>query len=192
MGAIPQYALSVGLFDQRARRRTWTTCRALGGIGGSYGGAWPASTWKTFMTTEFTNLPVASLPTPDYGAPFVQWVQVRAAGSRRSRSASRASPRTARCPQWPELPAEPEPVCQQAVRSAVRHRHRRRRRRAGLRPGAVASPSPTPTCAPPVPAAATCTPSPASPCGRSAADATLRRRRLRRLAGEPWRSRQLL
>jgi hypothetical protein len=47
----------------------------LGGIAGGFGGTWPAKIWDTFMTTQFANLPVAQLPTPDYTG-YSKWNQV--------------------------------------------------------------------------------------------------------------------
>jgi membrane peptidoglycan carboxypeptidase len=72
IGAIPQYAMAVGLWTN-TQNQNLDNLPSLGGIGGSFGGAWPASLWKTFMTTRFANLPVEQLPTPSY-AGFTRWV----------------------------------------------------------------------------------------------------------------------
>lgn len=74
VGAIPQYAMAVGLWTN-SQTQNLDNLPSLGGIGGSFGGAWPAAAWKAFMETQFANLPVASLPTPDYTG-FATWIQV--------------------------------------------------------------------------------------------------------------------
>ena len=107
VGAIPQYAMAIGLWTN-TQAQNLDNLPSLGGIGGSFGGAWPAATWKTFMETKFASLPVEQLPTPDY-AGFTKWIQVAPQKRRRSRPASRVSGRTAAA-RRPELPAEPEPV----------------------------------------------------------------------------------
>jgi membrane peptidoglycan carboxypeptidase len=74
VGAIPQYAMAVGLWTN-SQTQNLDNLPSLGGIGGSFGGAWPAAVWKAYMETAFANLPVASLPTPDYTG-FAKWIQV--------------------------------------------------------------------------------------------------------------------
>ena len=77
VGAIPQYSLAVGMFTDKPYGNPPQNLDGLpciGGIGGSYGGAWPATIWTTFMTEHFSSLPVKPLPTPDYTG-FVKWVQ---------------------------------------------------------------------------------------------------------------------
>ena len=85
IGAIPQYALAVTLYTNQQCSQTTAACYqtlnnlpqpANSYLAGGFGGAWPATIWHTFMTAEFNNLPVASLPTPDFGIPFVKWNQV--------------------------------------------------------------------------------------------------------------------
>jgi membrane peptidoglycan carboxypeptidase len=79
IGAIPQYSLSVGMFTDRPQAKPPQILDVLppvGGLGGGYGGAWPASIWHTFMTDQFNNLKILPLPTPSYGSPpFFRWVQ---------------------------------------------------------------------------------------------------------------------
>jgi membrane peptidoglycan carboxypeptidase len=85
IGAIPQYALAVTLYTNQQCSQSTSACYqtlnnlpkpANSYLGGGYGGAWPATIWHTFMTSAFANLPVAQLPTPDFGNPFVKWNQV--------------------------------------------------------------------------------------------------------------------
>jgi membrane peptidoglycan carboxypeptidase len=74
VGAIPQYAMAVGMWTN-SQTQNLDNLPSLGGIGGSFGGAWPAATWKAFMGSKFASLPVVALPTPNY-AGFSKWVQV--------------------------------------------------------------------------------------------------------------------
>jgi membrane peptidoglycan carboxypeptidase len=85
IGAIPQYALAVTLYTNQQCSQTTSACYqtlnnlpqpANSYLGGGFGGAWPATIWHTFMTTAFANLPVAQLPTTDFGPSFVKWNQV--------------------------------------------------------------------------------------------------------------------
>jgi membrane peptidoglycan carboxypeptidase len=87
IGAIPQYALAVGVFTNH-QNGSKTDSQSLNGLasvngqGGGYGGNWPATIWQTYMQNEFASLPIAQLPAPDFncctmsGAPFVKWNQV--------------------------------------------------------------------------------------------------------------------
>ncbi len=67
IGAIPQYALVVGMFVNQQdssvsqRRTAWP---ALGG--GGFGGYWPANIWNTFAQAEFANLTPESFPSPQF------------------------------------------------------------------------------------------------------------------------------
>ncbi|HSR85106.1 MAG TPA: transglycosylase domain-containing protein [Streptosporangiaceae bacterium] len=74
IGAIPQYSMAVGLWTN-TQNQNLDNLPSLGGIGGSFGGAWPAATWKAFMQAKAANLPVLALPTPDYNG-FAKWVLV--------------------------------------------------------------------------------------------------------------------
>jgi membrane peptidoglycan carboxypeptidase len=75
VGAIPQYAMAVGLWTN-SQAQDLDNLASLGGIGGSFGGAWPAATWQAFMANQFSNLPVVPLPTPNYVG-FSKWVQAQ-------------------------------------------------------------------------------------------------------------------
>ncbi|HET9082551.1 MAG TPA: transglycosylase domain-containing protein [Trebonia sp.] len=61
IGAIPQYALAVGMFTNINGSNTLFQ---LGG--GGVGGYWPARIWNAFATTEFNNLPVQQMLTPQF------------------------------------------------------------------------------------------------------------------------------
>jgi len=87
LGAIPQYSLAVGMFTNH-QNGSLTDSQTLGGLasvngqGGGFGGAWPTTIWRTFMNSEFSNLTIAPLPSPNFscctssGAPFIKWNQV--------------------------------------------------------------------------------------------------------------------
>jgi membrane peptidoglycan carboxypeptidase len=79
LGAIPQYALGVGLFtNQQNGLHSGQTLDNLASVNGQPngdGGNWPATIWQTFMQHEFGNLPVEALPTPNYDG-FTKWDQV--------------------------------------------------------------------------------------------------------------------
>src|SRR5260370_35718856 len=49
----------------------------VGGWTGGYGGAWPATIWHAFMSSEFNNIKVLPLPTPSYTGTdplFTKWI----------------------------------------------------------------------------------------------------------------------
>ena len=62
IGAIPQYALVVGMFssEQDSSVQTTKSLAALGG--GGFGGFWPATIWNTFAQAEFAKLTQESFP----------------------------------------------------------------------------------------------------------------------------------
>jgi membrane peptidoglycan carboxypeptidase len=68
IGAIPQYALVVGMFtsDPGATAPNSTTpLHSLSELGGGgFGGFWPAKIWNTFAQAEFNNLSVTSFQSP--------------------------------------------------------------------------------------------------------------------------------
>ena len=82
----------------------------LGGIGGSFGGAWPAATWKAFMETQFANLPAASLPTPDYTG-FARWVMVAPQAPKKP-VCQQGQFQNCRCPHGQTCQPNPNPTCQ--------------------------------------------------------------------------------
>jgi membrane peptidoglycan carboxypeptidase len=80
IGAIPQYSLAIGMFtnsqNERPGGQTLNILPTLvGNQTGGYGGAWPTAIWRTYMNNEFSTLPIAQLPTPDYVG-FTKWDQV--------------------------------------------------------------------------------------------------------------------
>jgi membrane peptidoglycan carboxypeptidase len=80
IGAIPQYSLSVGMFTNRPSGNNPEILDGLppaGGVGGGYGGAWPAHIWHTFMAENFNNIKVEPLPPQGYAGnnpPFTRWI----------------------------------------------------------------------------------------------------------------------
>ncbi len=64
LGAIPQYALAVGMFAQSQSPESHESMADLGGSG--VGGYWPAKIWNTFAQAEFGNLPVQSFQNPEF------------------------------------------------------------------------------------------------------------------------------
>jgi membrane peptidoglycan carboxypeptidase len=84
-GSTPdQDALSVALFtNDPATENLDSLPYAADGTAGSFGGAWPATIWNNFMTTEFGNTPEVPLFTTSQ-AGFVPWIQVQAQGQCRN------------------------------------------------------------------------------------------------------------
>ncbi|HEY6786188.1 MAG TPA: transglycosylase domain-containing protein, partial [Trebonia sp.] len=84
IGAIPQYALSVGIFtkDQgdflNPPTDTIPNTETLNNLGnneqGGFGGYWPAKIWNTFADKEFANLPVDQFLSPVFSGQT--WDQV--------------------------------------------------------------------------------------------------------------------
>jgi membrane peptidoglycan carboxypeptidase len=65
IGAIPQYALVVGMFaNEQNTANTKDSLSLLGG--GGFGGFWPATIWNTFAQAEFANLTAESFPSPQF------------------------------------------------------------------------------------------------------------------------------
>jgi membrane peptidoglycan carboxypeptidase len=78
VGAIPQYSMAVAMYTDRPARQVLDNLPGIGGWAGSYGGAWPATIWKSIMTKLTANLPVKQLPPTNFSAPnFIKWVQVK-------------------------------------------------------------------------------------------------------------------
>jgi membrane peptidoglycan carboxypeptidase len=72
IGAIPQYALTVGIFTQQQNNTSTESLTTLGG--GGFGGTWPAAIWHTFAESAFAQLPVKQFQTPVFTG--AKWVQV--------------------------------------------------------------------------------------------------------------------
>jgi membrane peptidoglycan carboxypeptidase len=67
IGAIPQYALTVGIFTENQSDKTTESLNGLGGnVGGGFGGYWPARIWNTFAEAEWSSLPVQQFQTPEF------------------------------------------------------------------------------------------------------------------------------
>jgi membrane peptidoglycan carboxypeptidase len=82
IGSLPsQYSLAVGMFTNSQNNtpggQTLDKLPSIGGIGGGYGGAWPATIWKLYMTRllAMKRLPIAQL-NPLQLSGFSKWVQV--------------------------------------------------------------------------------------------------------------------
>ena len=72
MGAIPQYALVVGMFTSFQGGNSLNNLSELGG--GGLGGYWPAKIWNAFAQEEFANLPQVNFPSPVFTG--ANWNQV--------------------------------------------------------------------------------------------------------------------
>jgi membrane peptidoglycan carboxypeptidase len=66
IGAIPQYALTVGIFTDKQGNTTETLNGLGGNAGGGFGGYWPARIWRTFAESAFAQLPVQQFPAPQF------------------------------------------------------------------------------------------------------------------------------
>ena len=84
IGALPgQYSLGVGMFTNQQNNKkggqTLDILPSAGGTGGGYGGAWPATIWRLYMTRllAMKHTPVAQL-NPLQLAGFQKWVQAKA------------------------------------------------------------------------------------------------------------------
>ena len=64
IGAIPQYALTVGIFTDLQSDPNETLNNLGGNVGGGFGGYWPARIWNTFAEDEFAQLPIEQFQTP--------------------------------------------------------------------------------------------------------------------------------
>jgi membrane peptidoglycan carboxypeptidase len=89
IGAIPQYALSVGIFtkDQSDASTNSETLNNLGNTTqGGFGGYWPAKIWNTFADAEFQNVPVQQFLTPEFSGQT--WDQVPKAPAKKKKPKS--------------------------------------------------------------------------------------------------------
>ena len=65
LGAIPQYAMVVGMFANAPNTANVNdSLAALGG--GGFGGYWPAKIWNTFFQAEFASLPAENFQSPQF------------------------------------------------------------------------------------------------------------------------------
>jgi membrane peptidoglycan carboxypeptidase len=72
IGAIPQYALAVGIFTQSQNPSSSESLTTLGG--GGFGGTWPAAIWHTFAENVFLHLPAENFQQPVFTGS--KWNQV--------------------------------------------------------------------------------------------------------------------
>ncbi len=72
IGAIPQYALAVGIFTESQNPNSPESLTALGG--GGFGGTWPAAIWHTFAQSVFLHLPAEGFQQPVFTGS--KWNQV--------------------------------------------------------------------------------------------------------------------
>ena len=77
-GTPSQDALSVALFTDSPATENLDNLAYQGGDPGSQGGAWPATIWNNFMTTEFGATPASAMFPTANGSPFVPWIQATA------------------------------------------------------------------------------------------------------------------
>ncbi len=171
IGAIPQYSLAVGLFTNSSSENLNNLASTLG-MGGAFGGAWPAATWDQFMTTEFGSLPVQHFATPNYVG-FTKWVQVAAQTPHKQACQQGPGPFGHKCKNCPPGHShqcgnpQPSPSCQGSGFGQC-----------------TGSPSPTPTCPgsggpscgspspSPTPSASCTSAPPGPPCGQGATTAS--------------------
>jgi membrane peptidoglycan carboxypeptidase len=83
IGAFPrQYSLAVGMFTNQQNNQkggqTLDILPSVGGTGGGYGGAWPATIWRLYMTRllAMRHMPVAQLSPLDLSG-FQKWIQAK-------------------------------------------------------------------------------------------------------------------
>jgi membrane peptidoglycan carboxypeptidase len=95
IGAIPQYALAVGMFTNSQNGKTGgqslNILPSVNGQLGGFGGAWPTTIWRTFMQNQFGGLPIQQFATPDYVG-FSKWIQVPAQPKPKPRQGLRCRP----------------------------------------------------------------------------------------------------
>jgi membrane peptidoglycan carboxypeptidase len=111
IGAIPQYALSVGIFTQSQSDKSSETLDSLGGnIGGGFGGYWPARIWHSFAEDEFASLPIQQFPTPQFsGSAWNMFGNEPLPTSTPTPSATQTQPQHHHVPH-PSFPAVPQPT----------------------------------------------------------------------------------
>jgi membrane peptidoglycan carboxypeptidase len=75
IGAIPQDALTIGIFTKKQSASSPETLKNLGNTAqGSFGGYWPAKIWNTYADAEFANLQVDQFLQPVFSGQT--WNQV--------------------------------------------------------------------------------------------------------------------
>jgi membrane peptidoglycan carboxypeptidase len=106
IGAIPQYALSVGIFTENQSDKTTESLNGLGGnVGGGFGGYWPARIWNTFAEAEWSSLPVQQFQTPQFSGQT--WNMFGAGGVPTVPSPTKAATKPTAQPSQPSQPSQP-------------------------------------------------------------------------------------
>ena len=100
IGAIPQYALTVGIFtkDQgqwlNPPKDTIPNLETLNNLGGNsqggFGGYWPAKIWNTFSDAEFASLPVSPFLSPQFTGQ--KWDQVPKTPAKKKKPKPKTTP----------------------------------------------------------------------------------------------------
>jgi membrane peptidoglycan carboxypeptidase len=125
IGAIPQYALTVGIFTQQqadcldkvapkhiaqCKKPNPQTLNNLGGNNqGGFGGYWPARIWNTFAEAEFAGLQRESFLTPVFtGAKWVQVLPKPACGMNGANPTATPTPTNSGQPGQPTQPCCPQ------------------------------------------------------------------------------------
>jgi membrane peptidoglycan carboxypeptidase len=110
IGAIPQYALTVGIFTENQGDKTNETLNGLGGnVGGGFGGYWPARIWNAFAEAEWSSVPVQQFQTPEFSGQT--WNMF---GTEQLPSATPTPTQSATQAAQPSAPAQPsQPATQQ-------------------------------------------------------------------------------
>jgi membrane peptidoglycan carboxypeptidase len=160
VGAIPQYSLAVGMFTDRPNGKHQEILDVLPKLGpwlGGYGGAWPAHIWHTFMSENFTNLKVESLPPAGYAGDnplFSKWVM--AAPVKKKKKNCKQQPGQGHGHGWFANHGKGGQNCQKNPNGGPSHSPSP----SPSQSSSPTSPSPSPT---PTPSSPTPTPTPSSP-----------------------------
>jgi membrane peptidoglycan carboxypeptidase len=109
IGAIPQYALSVGIFVNQQGSKTQTLDNLGGNVGGGFGGYWPARIWNTFAEDEFASLPIQQFPTPQFSGNTWNMFGADALPSA-TPTATQTAPQQHRHTRQPTAPVAPNPT----------------------------------------------------------------------------------
>jgi membrane peptidoglycan carboxypeptidase len=103
IGALPgQYSFAVMMRTNKQNNQpggqTLSVLPSVGGIAGGYGGAWPATLWRIYMTHLLASKPIAQLAPPDTTG-METWIQLQPA----------PAPQPGQCVPVPQGPPCPSP-----------------------------------------------------------------------------------
>src|SRR5258708_25191703 len=165
VGATPkQYSMSVALFTNLQTQNLDNLPATGGQSAGSFGGAWPATIWNDFMTTEFSNTPAVPLfQTSDVS--FVPWIQAHPKKPKNNCNPSQNGNGNGNGKKGPQNCGQnpnPSPSCLQQVFGQPCPGNTPSPTSSCQASGQCNSPTPTPSTDPSP--TATCTPAPGSPC----------------------------